>query len=248
MVAVETLWKSGWKRSRASFASLAQLVSCLGLRVWSKAAVSMQWRKVEMQRENETVQIERYEKIWKDMKSVNAAETEKNLLCSFAHRLKTCPQLTLASKASSEQWEVPKTAMSLPQDSRGPSSDRRVTVALKLEKFFWDNFSLVSYDDWAISSALSELVTCRELASSMLLGGHVLLLWHCLQLKLCHDVPFIFASLSSWLLRLEDDKDKLVNPAETFNQCKSPDQEQVTARLSSSGENEKNLSKMGNLE
>ena len=63
MVAVETLWKSGWKRSRASFASLAQLVSCLGLRVWSKAAVSMQWRKVEMQRENETVQIERYEKI-----------------------------------------------------------------------------------------------------------------------------------------------------------------------------------------
>lgn len=37
MVAVETLWKSGWKRSRASFASLAQLVSCLGLRVWSKA-------------------------------------------------------------------------------------------------------------------------------------------------------------------------------------------------------------------
>lgn len=37
MVAVETLWKSGWKRSRASFASLAQLVSSLGLRVWSKA-------------------------------------------------------------------------------------------------------------------------------------------------------------------------------------------------------------------
>ena len=37
MVAVERLWKPGWKRLRASFASLAQLVLCLGLRVCLKA-------------------------------------------------------------------------------------------------------------------------------------------------------------------------------------------------------------------